>query len=172
MRRSLLALIPALAVLAMSASPSSAATTSFSGTLLVHQPLKKDTPFPCAGPGVCGTGTLRGIGPVHVTIDEDEFTPIPGTDCFSNDRSETVTVLDGSGTIALTSTGIACTPGRSQTGPHEKSYGNPFFFDLTFTVDGANSSGAYQGATGAGSELFQFAGATGKWMLSGTLTTT
>jgi hypothetical protein len=113
---------------------------------------------------------LHGLGRVEITIDDDEFTPIPGSDCLAVQRSETVTVLDGSGTIVLVSTGTACSPGNSQSGPHDKSYGNPFFFNLTFTVDGADSTGAYQNAMGSGTEHFQFAGATGVWRLAGTIT--
>jgi hypothetical protein len=157
--------------LALPAS-AAAATTSFSGTLLIHLPPKASQPFPCAGPGICGAGTLQGLGAVQITIDDEQFTPIPDTDCFYDQRTETIDVLDGSGTIVLDSTGIVCTPGASGGAPKSpNSYGNPAFFDLTFTVDGANSTGAYHGATGSGTDSFQFAGATGVWMLAGTIAT-
>lgn len=153
----------------------SAATTTYSGTLLIHGPLpffRDGRPtFPCSGPGVCGAGTLQGLGAVQITIDDEEATPIPGTDCFSDQRSETIDVMDGSGTIALDSSGTICVPGASQSGPHSNSYGNPLFFELTSIVDGANSTGVYAGATGSGTEEFQFAGSTGVWRLSGTITT-
>lgn len=152
-------------------SVAAAATTSFAGTLLVHFPLKASQPFPCSGPGICGEGTLRGLGPVQVTIDEDEFEEIEGTNCFENKRVQTVTVLDGSGTIVLDSTGTACLPGRSGAGHDERSFGHPTIFNLTFTVDGADSTGVYEGATGSGTERFQFAGATAVWMMTGTITT-
>jgi hypothetical protein len=149
-----------------------AATTSFSGTLLLHGPLKASQTFPCPGPGVCGAGTLQGLGAVQVTIDNEQFTPIPNSDCFYDQRTETIDVLDGSGTIVLDSVGTVCGPGSSLSAPDSPmSFGNPFFFDLTFTVDGANSTGAYQGATGSGTDRFQFAGATGVWRLAGTITT-
>jgi hypothetical protein len=166
-----LALLVGAAALALPSS-AAAATTSFSGTLLVHLPLKASQPFPCSGPGICGAGTLQGLGPVQITIDDEEFTPIPNTDCVVDQRDETVTVLDGSGIIVLKSAGTACPPGNSQSGPHQKSYGNPFFFDLTFTVDGADSTGAYHGASGSGTDQFKFAGATGLWSLAGSITTT
>ena len=154
----------------------SAATTSYSGTLLIHQPLSfflsGKPPFPCSGPGICGAGTLHGLGAVQITIDDEEFTPIPNTNCFYDQRSETIDVLDGSGTIALDSSGTVCAPGNSLNAPtSDTSFGNPFFFHLTSTVDGTDSTGAYQGATGSGTEQFQFAGATGVWMLAGTITT-
>jgi hypothetical protein len=156
------------------ALPGSAAasTTSFSGTLLLHGPPKATETFPCSGPGICGAGTLQGLGAVQITIDDEQITPIPNTDCFNDQRIETIDVLDGSGTIVLDSEGIICAPGGSLGAPGRSvSFGNPFFFDLTFTVDGADSTGAYQGATGSGTERFQFAGATGAWMLAGTITT-
>ena len=165
-----LALIAGASALVLPAS-AAAATSSFSGTLLIHWPLKASQPFPCSGPGICGAGTLQGLGPVQITIDDEQFTPIPNSDCLSVVRTETVTVLDGSGTIVLDSTGTACPPGGSQNGPHSNSFGNPFIWDLTFTVDGADSTGAYQGATGSGTERFQFAGATGLWLITGTITT-
>lgn len=154
----------------------SAATTSYSGTLLVHQPLSffrnGQPPFPCSGPGICGAGTLQGLGAVQITIDDEEITPIPNTSCFDDQRSETIDVLDGSGTIALDSSGTVCAPGSSLDAPtSDTSFGHPFFFSLTSTVDGADSTGAYAGASGSGSEQFQFAGATGVWMLTGTITT-
>ena len=154
----------------------SAATIHYSGTLLIHGPLpffRDGRPtFPCSGPGICGQGKLLGIGEVQIFIDDEEITPIPNTDCFSDQRSEMIDVLDGSGTIALNSSGTICPPGNSGSGPHDNSYGNPLFFDLTTTVDGADSTGVYHGATGSGTERFQFAGATGAWMLAGTIATT
>jgi hypothetical protein len=149
-----------------------AASSSFSGTLLIHFPLKASQPFPCSGPGICGAGTLHGLGAVQITIDNEQLTPIPNSDCFYDQRAETINVLDGSGTIALDSTGTACPPGASSNAPDSSNaFGNPSIFDLTFTVDGANSTGAYQSATGSGTDRFQFAGATGVWMLTGTITT-
>jgi hypothetical protein len=170
-RRVVLALVAGVVGLALP-SAAQAASTSFSGTLLIHEPLKSSEPFPCAGPGICGEGTLHGLGPVQITIDEDEFEPIEGTDCFATRRVQTVTVLNGSGTIVLDSTGAVCFPGRSlEAHTSEMSFGHPAFFDLAFTVDGAESTGAYEGATGSGTESFQFAGATGLWRITGTLTT-
>jgi hypothetical protein len=175
-RRKLLTVALAAAVVGLGVpGAASAATTTYSGTLLLHGPLpffRDGRPtFPCSGPGICGAGTLQGLGAVQITIDDEQFTPIPGTDCFSVQRSETIDVQDGSGTIALDSSGTVCPPGASQTGPHSNSFGNPFFFELTSTVDGADSTGVYAGATGSGTENFQFAGATGVWRLSGTVTT-
>ena len=159
------------ACLALPVAADAATDTPFSGTLQIHWPKPASQPFPCAGPGICGAGTLQGLGPVQIKIDDDEFTPIPDSDCFEIQRSETITVLDGSGTIALTGTGTGCPPGGSQSGPHSGSFGNPFIVQLSFTVDGSGSTGAYQGATGSGTERWEFAGATGTWMLAGTATT-
>ena len=153
-------------------SSAAAATTSFSGTLLLHGPLMASQTFPCSGPGVCGAGTLQGVGAVQITIDNEEITPIPNSDCFNDQRTETIDVLDGSGTIVLDSVGRVCAPGSSLGASGRPiGFGNPFFFDLTFTVDGADSTGAYKGATGSGTDRFQFAGSTGVWMLAGTITT-
>ena len=168
--RMLAAILGALA-LAVPAGAVAATTTPFSGTLLVHWPRPATEPFPCTEPAICGTGTLRGLGPVDITIDDDQFTPIPNSDCFEIQRSETITVLDGSGTIALRDTGTGCPPGGSQNGPHSNSYGNPFIAHLTFAVDGAASTGAYQGTAGSGTERWKFAGATGTWQLAGTIAT-
>jgi hypothetical protein len=175
-RRVLAAVMAAAASVGLAIpATASAATTSYSGTLLLHGPLpffRDSRPtFPCSGPGICGDGKLQGLGDVQITIDDEQFTAIPGTDCLSDQRSETIDVLDGSGTIALDSSGTICPPGASQSGPHFNSYGNPLFFELTSTVDGADSTGAYAGATGSGTENFQFAGATGVWRLSGAVTT-
>jgi hypothetical protein len=170
-RRLALALLACVLGLALPSS-AQAATTSFSGTLLIHQPLKASESFPCAGPGICGEGTLHGLGRVQITIDEDEFEPIEGTHCFATRKVQTVTVLDGSGTIILDSEGTVCLPGDSaEARTSEKSFGHPAFFHFAFTVNGAESTGIYAGATGSGSESFQFAGATGVWLLSGTITT-
>jgi hypothetical protein len=155
----------------------SAATIPYSGVLLIHGPLPfflngKPT-FPCSGPGICGAGTLQGLGAVQITIDDEEITPIPNSDCFDDQRTETIDVLDGTGTIVLDLSGTVCAPGNSLNAPtSDTSFGHPFFFDLTSTVDGPDSTGAYRGATGSGTEQFQFAGATGVWMLAGTITTT
>jgi hypothetical protein len=109
---------------------------------------------------------------VQITIDDEELTPIPGSDCFSDQRTETIGVLDGSGTIALDSVGSVCTPGASGGAPASfMSFGNPVFFSLTFTIDGVDSTGAYHGAAGSGTEGFQFAGATAVWTVAGTITT-
>jgi hypothetical protein len=170
-RLRLLAATAGACALAIPAAAGAATTTPFQGTLLVHWPLPATQPFPCTGPPICATGTLQGLGPVEITIDDDQFTPIPDSDCFAIQRSETITVLDASGTIALRDTGTGCPPGSSQSGPHSNSYGNPFIAQLSFTIDGTDSTGAYQGAAGSGTERWEFAGATGTWNLTGTLAT-
>ncbi len=109
---------------------------------------------------------------MQITIDDEEITPIPNTNCFADQRSETMDVLDGSGTIAIDSSGTICAPGNSLDAPTSSTdYGHPIFFSLATTVDGADSTGVYAGASGSGSELFQFAGSTGVWRLTGTITT-
>jgi hypothetical protein len=157
--------------LALPAS-AAAASTSFSGTLLIHLPRTASQPFPCSGPGICGAGTLHGLGAVQITIDDEQLTEIPNSNCFDAQRTETITVLDGSGTIVLDSTGTACLPGASANAPDSpNAFGNPATYHLTFTVDAADSTGIYHGATGSGTDHFQFAGSTGVWRLAGTITT-
>jgi hypothetical protein len=172
-RRLLLGLVSMAGVVAfVFPSFAQAATSTFSGTLLVHEPKKASEPFPCSGEELCASGTLRGLGLVELRLNEEEFDPIEGTGCFTGFRLETITALDGSGTIGLESMGTACTPGGSLERSHEhRSFGNPVFFDMAFNVNGEHSTGLYAGAKGSGIESAQFAGATGVWRLNGTITT-
>jgi hypothetical protein len=146
-------------------------TSSLGGTFTIVWPLPADQPRnPGCDPGsLCGAGTLTAFGPATITIEDDAFAD--GSPCLLVDRVETVHLLDGSGDLVLMSAGTVCFPGRSQGAARGPAYGNPSHWSLDGTVDGADSTGRFAGASGAFHEDFSFAGAVGRWRLSGAVTT-
>jgi hypothetical protein len=167
-------LLTALGLTVSLASPAVASTSvPISGGFALYWPRSADDPRngPCDLGSLCGAGTLAGFGPATITIDFDEGTPIEGTSCFAVERVETLHLVSGLGDAVLVSSGPACAPGGSLDARDQNSYGNPLFWSMDWTLDGAESSGIFSAATGSGHEDFFFAGAVGRWTLSGSATT-
>jgi hypothetical protein len=167
--------LTALGLAAWPGSPAAATTSVFtiSGKFALYWPRSADAPrnAPCDPGSLCGSGTLSGLGAATITIDDDEVTPIEGTPCFAIDRVETLHLVSGLGDAVLVSSGTACAPGGSIDAADQGSYGNPIFWSLDWTLEGADSSGLFSAATGSGHEDFFFAGAVGSWTLTGSATT-
>jgi hypothetical protein len=146
-------------------------TSSLTGSFAIFWPLPADQPRnPGCDPGtLCGAGSLAAFGPATITIDDDSFTD--ASPCLLVDRTEAVHLLDGSGDLVLESTGTVCFPGRSGGAARGPAYGNPSMWSLSGAVDGAASTGRFAGASGSFHEDFSFAGAVGRWRLSGAVTT-
>jgi hypothetical protein len=146
-------------------------TSSLSGSFAIYWPLPADQPRSpgCDPTTLCGAGSLTAFGPATVTVEDDAFAD--GSPCLLVDRVETIHLLDGSGDLVLMSTGTVCFPGRSQGEARGPAYGNPSQWSLDGTVDGADSTGLFAGASGAFHEDFSFSGAVGRWRLSGAVTT-
>ena len=125
---------------------------------------------PCDPDAFCGVGQVTGYGKATVTILDETFDEIEGSPCFAVTRVEAIDLLDGSGSLVLDSAGTFCRPGGSgdsNAGP--SSYGGPGRFDLTYTVDAADSTGVFAGAAGSGSEVMKVDGGIGVWQLDGSL---
>jgi hypothetical protein len=146
-------------------------TSSLGGSFAVYWPLPADQPRSpgCDPDTLCGAGSLDAFGPATITVDDDSFAD--GSPCLLVDRVETVHLLDGSGDLVLESSGTVCFPGRSQGAARGPAYGNPSKWSLDGTVDGAASTGRFAGASGSFHDDFSFAGAVGRWRLSGAITT-
>jgi len=173
--RRIVALLAALAFLSLvSIAPASASTTSsLNGRFALFWPRPADAPrnAPC-DPGVlCGPGQLADFGPATITIENDSFDDSGNPNCFDVQHVETVHLLDGSGDLVLKGTGTVCWPGHSINSQDQSSYGNPTKWSFDFIVKGSKSTGVFSGATGSGHESFMFAGAVGKWALSGAVVT-
>jgi hypothetical protein len=159
-------------LLLVTGTPAQASSTSsLAGSFAVYWPLPADQPRSpgCAPDTFCGAGSLAAFGPATITVDDDSF--MDASPCLLVDRSETVHLLDGSGDLVLESSGTVCFPGRSQGAARGPAFGNPSRWSLDGTVDGAASTGRFAGASGYLHEDFSFAGAVGRWRLSGAITT-
>lgn len=162
-----IACVGGVGVRAAAASPS----TSLQGTFTIQFP--KGHPAsnaPCPDNEFCGVGSLAGYGAATITILDETFNEIPDSSCFAVTRVEQIDLLDGSGSLVIESSGTFCRPGGSgdsHAGP--SSYGGPGRWDLTFAVDGAESSGIFECAAGGGAETMGANGGIGVWHLSGTV---
>jgi hypothetical protein len=158
-------------LLVTGAPAQASSTVSLTGGFTVFWPLQADQPRNpgCDPDAVCGAGSLDAFGPATITIDDDSFTD--ASPCILVGRTETVHLLDGTGDLVLESTGTVCFPGRSEGAANRPAYGNPSEWSLDGAIDGAASTGRFAGASGAFHEDFSFAGAVGRWRLSGAVTT-
>jgi hypothetical protein len=121
---------------------------------------------PCPNDSFCGVGTLAGFGPATSTLDFTSFEEIEETPCLAVTLTETITPLDGSGTLVLEEAGVFCSPGGSDGAPlppANQSYGHPHTMETTYTVDPDASTGVFAGATGSGSTSFVSAGDVAAW---------
>ena len=158
-------------LLVTGAPAQASSTSSLTGSFTIFWPLQADQP---RNPGcdlgtLCGAGSLDAFGPATITIDDDSFTD--ASPCLLVDRAETVHLLDGTGDLVHESTGTVCFPGRSGGAANGPAYGNPSMWSLDGAIDGAASTGRFAGASGSVHEDFSFAGAVGRWRLSGAVTT-
>jgi hypothetical protein len=126
---------------------------------------------PCPEDAFCGVGSLAGWGAATITIADETFDEIAGSDCLAVTRVEDIELESGAGTLEIDSAGTFCRPGGSGGArASDRSYGSPGTWTFNFDVDGANSSGVFAGANGTGAESMVTAGGVGSWHLSGTLT--
>jgi hypothetical protein len=163
----LLFAVASAAVLVVAGQASAA--NPLTATFTIHFP--KGHPAsnaPCDPQEFCGVGTVAGYGAATITILDETFDEIPDSACFAVTRVEEIALLDASGTLVLESSGTFCRPGGSgdsNAGP--SSYGAPGRWDLQFTIDGADSTGIFQGVSGTGTETMGANGGVGVWHING-----
>jgi hypothetical protein len=154
-------------------APAAHAAAAFEASFTIQFP--KGHPAsnaPCPEDAFCGVGNIAGVGAATITIEDETFDEIPDTACFAVTRTESVDLLDHSGSLVLLSVGTFCPPGRSgDSHSSDNSYGSPGKWTFAFTVDSASSTGSYVGATGAGTESMVTAGGIGVWHLEGNIAT-
>jgi hypothetical protein len=122
---------------------------------------------PCDPDSFCGVGSVAGYGSATITIVDETFDQIEGTDCLAVTRVEQVDLLNGAGALALDSTGTFCRPGGSggsHAGPN--SYGSPGKWRLVSRVDPTAGTGVFAGVRGRGTESMVTAGGVGRWHLA------
>jgi hypothetical protein len=149
------------------------AGSSVQGSFTIHFPQGHPASnAPCDPNTFCGVGSLTHFGAATITIDEDSFGEIPGSDCFAVTRIEHIDLQSGTGTLELDSTGTFCRPGGSGgSNASDHSYGSPGKWSFTTVVnsDPAASTGVFAGMTGSGTESMVTAGGVGSWKLVLTL---
>lgn len=172
MRRVVIAFLVTMFCVGAPVATASASTTNFEGTFSVQFP--KGHPAsnaPCPPDAFCGVGRVAGYGAATITILDESFSEIPGSDCLAVTRTEEIDLRSGAGSLVLVSSGTFCRPGGSgNSHASPSSYGAPGKFTLSYTIDSANSTGIFAGAKGSGSETMTVAGGIGVWRLSGTIT--
>jgi hypothetical protein len=161
--------VAALSLLVAVAPARARPRDSLTATFTIHFP--KGHPAsnaPCDPDAFCGVGAVAGHGPATISILDETFDEVPGSQCLAVTRIERIDLLDGSGSLALESAGTFCRPGGSgNSHASNSSYGFPGRFDLRFTVVAADSSGIYAGAWGDGTETMDVDGGSGVWHLDG-----
>ena len=159
----------ALSLLVAVAPAGARPTDSLTATFTIHFP--KGHPAsnaPCDPDAFCGVGAVAGNGPATISILDETFDEVPGSQCLAVTRIERIDLLDGSGSLALEAAGTFCRPGGSgDSHASNSSYGFPGRFDLRFAVVGADSTGIYAAASGAGTETMDVDGGSGVWHLDG-----
>jgi hypothetical protein len=145
------------------------ASSSLTATFTIHFPQGHPASnAPCAPDTFCGVGTVAGYGAATITILDETFDEIADSPCFAVTRVEEIDLLDTTGSLVLESTGTFCRPGGSgDSNAGSSSYGSPGRWDLAFTVLRAESTGAFQGASGGGAETMGANGGVGVWHLYG-----
>jgi hypothetical protein len=167
MRRGMLLLIAAMAGSLLLTAPADAATTSaFDASF--KETFGRAHSKPCEH-FLCGTGTVAGYGAATSVFDITDFAPIEDTNCADLSAVRTITLVSDGSTLELGEVGTVCFPGNSSLAPGaQNSFGNPGTIRTTFTVTGG--TGAFEGATGSGTDTDMPAGDAGHASLSGTLT--
>lgn len=106
----------------------------------------------------CGQGTVNGYG--QATYEATVLSaPVPATNnCFTVDVGVHIVLTNGSGTLDLLFSALACTPGKSGTAPGAlHSFGNPLRATGPFTT--ASATGVFAGVNATGTGSFKTAGA-------------
>jgi hypothetical protein len=124
-RRSLVALVTALAALAGAASPGAASTTSFRAEL-------HDGVTCPAGIDICGKGVVHGFGVATTTLVFTSLAPGPGGTCATGTADREIVLARDGSTLLLAITGTIC---RNK-------------IEGTYAVVGG--TGAFAGAAGSG----------------------
>jgi len=160
-------LVTCLALAAAIAVPSVASAEPFSGSF--DNTIRKKDVAPCGAALTCGTGTIAGYGAASFVL-VPTGVPVPADGCLEIPAQVILTLADGGGTLTLSGTGLACTPGRSGEAPgQERSFGNPLRATGTFSVTGG--TGVFAGATGTISGTLRLAGAHVSLQISGDVST-
>jgi hypothetical protein len=162
------AVLVALALLGATGS-ASASPSALTGSFTVQFP--KGHPAsnaPCDPDAFCGVGRLVGYGAATITILDEAFDEIAGSSCFAVTRVESIDLLEGGGALVIESAGTFCRPGGSgDSHASPSSWGSPGRWNLRFEVVGAESTGVFSGASGAGTETMDVDGGIGVWHLDG-----
>jgi hypothetical protein len=117
----------------------------------------------------CGTGTVAGFGAATSALDVTDFAPIEGTNCADFEAVRVITLVSDGSTLTLDESGTVCFPGQSFfTRGAQVSFGNPFQFETSWTVD--RGTGVFRNAKGEGTDSSTGAGDGGHSSLTGTLT--
>jgi len=174
MRKILCSAALAVVGLGVGGTAASAATQPVDGRFAVHFPKagQQNNVFPCPAGVFCGVGSLQGFGPAEIDVFDDNFQPIPSTNCLSFDKEDHVTLLGTGSTLVLVGSGTLCFPGGSgdvPPSPSNQDYGHPSFWTSNLTVDTAASTGVFGGSAGTVTETFTAAGGVGIWELAGTI---
>jgi hypothetical protein len=175
MRRLLVAVLAA-GIVGLGSMPAHASSTQqITGMFKVHFPKAGEqvNVYPCPQDVFCGVGSLQGLGAAEIDVFDSNFQPIPDTNCLSFDKEDDISLLGTGSTLVLVGSGMLCFPGNSgnvPSSPSNQDYGHPSFWISTLTVDGADSTGVFSGATGTVTENFTVAGGIGIWKLAGTIT--
>ena len=158
-----LALLPASAA---TGAPTRELKGSFSVQFPQGHPAKVGS---CPVDAFCGEGSVVNYGKATITIDNDNFVP-RDDGCFDVTSTEFITLLDGTGELVYDTVGIFCSPGGSgdsNAGPN--TYGHPGEWFARYTINGAQSTGVFAGASGTGIRWFKSAGGRGLWLIQGDL---
>jgi hypothetical protein len=130
MRRALLTLVAAVAVLAWSAAPAAAQTLDISfRTALIRPTATCEVVF-------CAPVTVPGYGAGTLTFTDDSFEFVSRS-CAEYTGTARVDFVDGTTEpLVMAESGLVCFPGNSANTPgSSRSYGNPFRQTGTFTVE-------------------------------------
>jgi hypothetical protein len=169
MYKPLVAALATLALLAATATANASQSSNLTATFTIQFP--KGHPAsnaPCDPDTFCGVGTVAGYGAATITILDETFDEIPGSSCLATTRLERIDLLDQTGSLVLEAAGTFCRPGASgDSHATPSSYGSPGRWDLQFAIVGAESTGAFAGAGGGGTERMSANGGIGVWHISG-----
>ncbi len=156
-----LVLLPALvvAVTLVVAGVASAQSGLFEATVGGNIP----KPKPCANGGFfCGSATTNYGAATWTLVPTSDTPPPPGVRCGSYEATVTFALGDASSsTLVLDENGIVCPPpGSSLLAPGAlKSYGNPFYFTSSWTVETATGAFASIPVGTTGTDALHSAGA-------------
>ena len=150
MRRFLISVTAASAMLFAIASPTLAQTTT-SIDANFHEQFEGAAPFkpcPTGGTDPCGVGSIKGLGKATERFVFESEEDVDS--CFHFQGTTTMTLQDGSGTLVIAEEETLCTPGNSANAPGNMlhSFGNPGSAEGTWVA--INGTGVFAGAAGGG----------------------